>query len=1093
MYPLATSTTTTEPPPPTTLPPDQVLYPRTSDYHWDRFDKNATGTEIVGGWSLKPDGKAQGPLGFGNAIKFKTEECMYDTNWMKKDEELGLKYDPCMWNPMNCTEGVSFNVWEKMSFGDEVFEGGQGDKRYLMSTGGDFHEVQGRAWPGFAIYHQGLDIVAVVSTGEKLWVLKVSGQLYNNTWTQIGVRWMLPYLDNPLLAAEGNEGREKMGGLEMYINLEKVGHTIVPDSTARGSTQWTPEPRLTHNGNPKGRPVMMFGCHQNSELQKAGKFIGFAGTDESPALIDEVAIWKYRLPNSQLNYLYGGFSPDMDDVNEDQFSAMMQGVDVNDPGQALAASLVLEAMLLGPPSTLAPFPTRTIDPTIERTSTELSEDPVTTEDTPTNQTDAPPVETRPKILSRQSIMSGMLITDAAKDGQDPEFVQDRFSLARVASALLSTDPKNIKEWEDVEAYTAEEGATKTVRELENYMLAWVGSVNTSAERFDDPHWRTAYFDPNEDTMRYSTYGDDMVMNVDKIPLRPIRDAGEIRMKYPDYDGWEWSEAKILWNNVKDNFTVPTGMFENIEGCNDNPVTILTAVYNGLTYTAPKRKNPVNIHSRNVRIETKVISAKVKLNSDSMMGEMQNVDHCRPEKKYMKDNPIRLTFYHNEVSKAKRTLLWHNEDYWEGLEVRHCVWWNERFGINGAWDDHSCTLIATNDERTDCECYNFGNYAVLAELLEQPESLRPAQWIVIIKWVGIILGTILLCGFALVVVISVIVGEMFHQIRMWCCISYTIANILMLLTDTSMCADRHDNIGISMALIYFYQSAIIWNTCETHATFKGVTAGIIGGRSSIYHPFAWGIPLITIGFFMVFFGQLLGTHPTCFISWERPVIQTWFILNSICFLFTIIFTVITIFNVMKVQSHSRDTASYLKDQIKGMIATSIGMMLLWSFGTIGYFSYMKTNDMDVINMMPMFQVLNGWFGVFMFFFLGVWSKRFRLGVSNKAEEEKKRRESLRKYAEDPQEESPRTAETSPMTSRPTSPQGSLVEGEEEITPGSRPASSEPRPGSSTSQPPGSRPGSSTSQPPGSRPSSSTSQPPSEDPIPEEPEDTMADAE
>lgn len=42
-----------------------------------RFDKNATGTEIVGGWSLKPDGKAQGPLGFGNAIKFKTEEVMY--------------------------------------------------------------------------------------------------------------------------------------------------------------------------------------------------------------------------------------------------------------------------------------------------------------------------------------------------------------------------------------------------------------------------------------------------------------------------------------------------------------------------------------------------------------------------------------------------------------------------------------------------------------------------------------------------------------------------------------------------------------------------------------------------------------------------------------------------------------------------------------------------------------------------------------------------------------------------------------------------------------------------------------------------------
>ncbi len=169
--------------------------------------------------------------------------------------------------------------------------------------------------------------------------------------------------------------------------------------------------------------------------------------------------------------------------------------------------------------------------------------------------------------------------------------------------------------------------------------------------------------------------------------------------------------------------------------------------------------------------------------------------------------------------------------------------------------------------------------------------------------------------------------------------------------------------------------------------------------------------------------------------------------------------------------------------------------------------MKTNDMDVINMMPMFQVLNGWFGVFMFIFLGVWSKRFRVGVHSKAEEEKRKRAASLAYAPDPQGESPRTAETSPMTSRPASPQGSITEGGEPPA-GSRPASGEPRPGSSTSQPPGSRPasgqpgsqpgsrpGSSTSQAPpaGSRPGSGTSQPPAEDPIPEEPEENAADAE
>ena len=204
--------------------------------------------------------------------------------------------------------------------------------------------------------------------------------------------------------------------------------------------------------------------------------------------------------------------------------------------------------------------------------------------------------------------------------------------------------------------------------------------------------------------------------------------------------------------------------------------------------------------------------------------------------------------------------------------------------------------------------------------------------------------------------------MFHQIRMWCSISYIIANILMLITDTSLCADRHNNIAISMALIYFYQAAICWNMSEAHATFKGITSGLINGRTSIYHPFSWGIPLISIGFLMLVDGDTLGTHPMCMISWERPVIQRWFIMNTFCFLLTIIFTLIVIFNVMKVQSHNKETVMYLKDQVKGMIATTIGMIILWCFGTVGYFSYMKTNDMDVMNMMPGFQIINGWFGV-----------------------------------------------------------------------------------------------------------------------------------
>ena len=63
------------------------------------------------------------------------------------------------------------------------------DKKYIFSTGGDFDKEEGKLYPGVAIYHQGMDLVAVVSTDEDVWQLKVRGQLVNETWSNIGIRW----------------------------------------------------------------------------------------------------------------------------------------------------------------------------------------------------------------------------------------------------------------------------------------------------------------------------------------------------------------------------------------------------------------------------------------------------------------------------------------------------------------------------------------------------------------------------------------------------------------------------------------------------------------------------------------------------------------------------------------------------------------------------------------------------------------------------------------------------------------------------------------------------------------------------------------
>ena len=67
--------------------------------------------------------------------------------------------------------------------------------------------------------------MAVVSTGEEVWHLSVTGIIMNRTWVNIGITWNKPNLEDTTLPVE------KLGGLEMYINQEKVGSTLLPEFT----------------------------------------------------------------------------------------------------------------------------------------------------------------------------------------------------------------------------------------------------------------------------------------------------------------------------------------------------------------------------------------------------------------------------------------------------------------------------------------------------------------------------------------------------------------------------------------------------------------------------------------------------------------------------------------------------------------------------------------------------------------------------------------------------------------------------------------------------------------------------------------------
>jgi len=58
-------------------------------------------------------------------------------------------------------------------------------RQCVNQTGGDEN-----GHPGIAIYHNGYYLLSTVSTGDRFWTVLVAGALKNNTWTNIGLRWL---------------------------------------------------------------------------------------------------------------------------------------------------------------------------------------------------------------------------------------------------------------------------------------------------------------------------------------------------------------------------------------------------------------------------------------------------------------------------------------------------------------------------------------------------------------------------------------------------------------------------------------------------------------------------------------------------------------------------------------------------------------------------------------------------------------------------------------------------------------------------------------------------------------------------------------
>ncbi len=879
------------------------------------------------------------------------------------------KDDACALNPINCKDGLSFSVWEKIKYKDNVLVEKNSKKKYLVSSGAAYDKDVGTAVPGFSLYHEGPELVATVSTGEQVWTSRITGLIFNDTWTNIGITWKKANLSDLSLPPE------KLGGLNVYVNREKVGHTLLPEFTKAGTQTFVPVKQKIDGHEP---PVIMLGCGYDYETKK---FYGFSGGE-----YDELAVWKRELGKNatydEIQFFLGGTDLNIADVDANQFKVLLGGADLSDPNQASVAQDVLSAMMLPPPVKKSAIPTRPPN----KTTTISTPAPG---DTTTKAMSADELNTLAlDQLGLQEVISTMLSSNNVPYVVSPQKVEKRFPLSIVAAKLLSgRDSDNVKKWQAVhQAFPMEEAAPKTLRELNEYMTAWVGATNTSDKDKTDTHW----YDPEVETMRYNATGEDFVMNAFKMPERMYRRSPRIVL--PVYTSSEWSVNKEAWGNPVDEFSIPTGMFKDKVGCNESDVTFTFSIFNKMDRIWPRRRNMAFIRNIDWAVDCRIFSIDVACNVNPLNVTKETVaaaQLCTPNPDYMKNNPLKYHCEHKLPVRARyvrRPLgTWFSDTEQLGVEVRHCVWWNEEFGSNGAWDPNGCKLIATSHLSTKCQCEKWGAMTVVLEQSMTTVAEDDCDMNNIIKYIGIIVTIILLSIFIGVAALGRGVWDMFHAIRVHVAVTWMLAICFHALTDMkAIRQSAENNLYVGLFMEYFYSASTILISLENHAHFKAFTAGIISGRAKIYYPFAYGLPLIPLGLLFLAYNDHLGLDPRCFVAWNWNAKLFYLLCNFAVTLYGVALAIIIIFNLTHPQTRRKNVVISLRTQAKGSIVLAFGPFVFWICAMA---TYLHNPESDANDPYCFFIILLGWIGVVYFVTLGPMSRKWRLGIGIEKRDQK----------------------------------------------------------------------------------------------------------
>ena len=285
-------------------------------------------------------------------------------------------------------------------------------------------------------------------------------------------------------------------------------------------------------------------------------------------------------------------------------------------------------------------------------------------------------------------------------------------------------------------------------------------IRKSLEDFTEKALQSRVLEPKELFVRAEVHSPNSFIQYEKIAIPEVRRRQVYEGETFVFPMWRERAKRSLgtrnyvidplekWDTFPESIEIPLMLFSG--SCADQDISFVGTIYEN--FPEPGRKNPVNIKSKNIKLDSRVMTIKASANKwNKATDEFGPI--CRPDPKLLYRKRLLINLATKSKEKSRRQLLFHEKEEVTTIKKRHCAIWNSGIGMFGAWDTADIETMQIDEQGATCVTDKLGTYAIIAEKIEMPYEYDEEGWLYVTKLVGYIVSIVVLIIFIIIIFLS----------------------------------------------------------------------------------------------------------------------------------------------------------------------------------------------------------------------------------------------------------------------------------------------------------------------------------------------------